>query len=79
MNESLAPRRNDCDRDAVRPPSHPAPVSGSRIGRELLAVVALKLLALALIYALFFGPSHRAPLDPAGRIADATFLHDRTR
>jgi hypothetical protein len=44
-----------------------------------VAVVALKLLALALIYALFFGPSHRAPLDPAGRIADATLLHTTTR
>ena len=53
--------------------------AASGIGRELLAVVALKLVALAVIYALFFSPSHRAPLDPVGRIADATLLTDQTR
>ena len=79
MTDLPAPRRNDCDCDAGRPRPQAAPASRSRIGSELVAVVALKLLALALIYALFFGPSHRAPLDPAGRIADATLLHTTTR
>jgi hypothetical protein len=30
-----------------------------RIGREITTVLALKLLALAALYVLFFGPSHR--------------------
>ncbi len=42
---------------------------GSELFRDLVGVTALKILCLALIYAFFFGASHRMPLDPISRIA----------
>jgi len=37
--------------------------------RDLARLSVVKLAILALIYALFFSPSHRLPIDPAERIA----------
>ena len=37
--------------------------------RDLARLTVAKLAILGLIYALFFSPSHRAPIDPALRIA----------
>ena len=46
------------------------------LARDLPLVVGLKLLALVVLYLLFFSPSHRPPIDPAARIAgSAAFLH----
>ncbi len=42
-----------------------------RLTRELAYALAVKLLVLAAIYALFFGPSHR--IDPAAHIAATLF------
>jgi hypothetical protein len=37
--------------------------------RDLARLTVAKLAILGLLYALFFSPSHRAPIDPAERIA----------
>ena len=37
--------------------------------RDLARLTVVKLAILGLIYALFFSPSHRAPVDPAERFA----------
>ena len=36
-----------------------------RLSREMAALIALKLAALALLWWLFFSPAHRAAVDPA--------------
>jgi len=36
--------------------------------RDIAIVVSLKLIALTVIYALFFAPSGRAPADPSARL-----------
>lgn len=38
------------------------------LARDLARLFAVKLALLGLIYALCFAPSHRAPVDPVGRI-----------
>lgn len=39
--------------------------------RDLARLTIAKLAILGLIYALFFSPSHRQPIDPVERIAGA--------
>jgi len=40
-----------------------------RLGRDLLWCTAAKVIALAMLYVLFFGPSHRPAIDPVAQIA----------
>ncbi|GGF43524.1 hypothetical protein GCM10011611_57460 [Aliidongia dinghuensis] len=42
--------------------------------RDLARLSVAKLAILGLIYALFFSPAHRAPVDPAARILGAAPL-----
>jgi len=39
--------------------------------RDLVALVAAKLVFLAILYALFFSPSHRPVIDPVAHITGA--------
>jgi len=39
--------------------------------REIVALVAIKLVALAAIYALFFGPAHRPAVDASAHLLGA--------
>jgi hypothetical protein len=38
---------------------------GNRLARELAALCVVKLIALGVLYALFFGPSHRPVFETA--------------
>ncbi|MBS0297097.1 MAG: hypothetical protein JSR45_12365 [Proteobacteria bacterium] len=40
----------------------------SALVRDIVVLVTIKLIALAVIYALFFAPAARAPVDPAARL-----------
>jgi hypothetical protein len=64
---------------AAAPPPASAVAGSRRIGRELLAVVALKILALILIYALFFSPSHRPPHDVVAHVINPSSPYHQTR
>ena len=44
-------------------------MSSSRIGRELTVALACKIVAIVLIYASFFSPSHRLRPTPADTAA----------
>lgn len=47
-------------------------MSGSRLGRELSLALACKIVAIVLIYAMFFSPSHRHRPTPADTAAFLT-------
>lgn len=47
-------------------------MSMSRLGRELTLALAFKIVAIILIYAFFFGPSHRYRPTPADTAAFLT-------
>ncbi|HVY17675.1 MAG TPA: hypothetical protein VHB27_20820 [Rhodopila sp.] len=53
----------------MRDRNHAAPGQTRAIGRDLLVLVAVKLVALTLIYWVFFSPSHRPAIDVASHIA----------
>jgi hypothetical protein len=55
-------------RQNVPPPGTLSPLAGTRLGRDIIRVLAFKVVALALLYALFFGPAQRIAVD-AGSIA----------
>jgi hypothetical protein len=38
---------------------------GNRLARELAALCVIKLIAIGVLYALFFGPSHRPVVEAA--------------
>jgi hypothetical protein len=40
-----------------------------RLARDLIWATVAKLFALAALYALFFGPSHRPVIDPVAQMA----------
>jgi hypothetical protein len=50
----------------VPPPGTLPPPAGTRLGRDIIRVLAFKLVALALLYALFFGPAQRVAVDAGG-------------
>lgn len=53
----------------MRPsPAIDAPMRRQALVRDVLLLVTIKLIALAVIYALFFSPAARAPVDPAARL-----------
>ena len=39
------------------------PLAGARLGRDIVRVLAFKIVALALLYVLFFGPAQRVAVD----------------
>jgi hypothetical protein len=50
----------------------PIPPRRPRLGRDILCLSLAKLVALGLLYTLFFAPSHRVPIDPASHFGVAT-------
>jgi hypothetical protein len=50
-----------------------------RLVRDLARLSLAKLAILGLIYALFFAPSHRAPIDPVARIAGPAAISANSR
>jgi hypothetical protein len=48
---------------------------GRTLAREIVAALAFKAIALALLYLAFFGPSHRVDAS-ADRMASVVFGHD---
>jgi hypothetical protein len=57
----------------------PPPASGRRfaLGCELAFVIGLKLVALVVLYLLFFSPAHRAAIDTPAHIAGSAITQPR--
>jgi len=57
-------------------PKSAAPPARARLGRDIFVALSLKIMLLAILYGLFFSPSHRPPADAAA-IATALVGSDR--
>jgi hypothetical protein len=69
-SEQTRPAISPACADTARTASAFAPSPTRRLTRDVAGVTAIKVILLAIIYALFYwGTSHRLPLDTAAHIA----------